>query len=110
MIPPGINNKDLMKIKNLLKQNVYSIDGFFISKDNKPVYFKNYKVYAGKLPGFTSKTENEMTESEKAFDSEIWHYFKSKKELARYYLFNSLEHNFFIQKITGINLKFIDNI
>ena len=41
---------------------------------------------------------NDRNLSEKAFDAKIWHYFKSKKELARYYLFNSLEHNFYISK------------
>ena len=77
--PAPINNKDLMKNKNLLKQNVYSIDGYFISKDNESVFFKDYKVYAGKLPEYLEKTESQMTESEKAFDAKIWHYFKSKR-------------------------------
>ena len=45
--------------------------------------FKDYKVYAGKLPEYLEKTESQMTESEKAFDAKIWHYFKIQKRAGK---------------------------
>ena len=94
-----------MKNKKLLKQNIYNVDGFFISKDKKLKHFFDYKVYAGKLPEYLEKTENEMTEAEKAFDAKIYHYFESRFKLLEYHFFESIEHNFVITHIHGIIKK-----
>lgn len=91
-----------MKLEN--NRNVYKMDGFFLSKDNEKIRFKDYLVYAGKKPALFYKTESQMTEQEKQFDAKIWHYFDSKKDLMNYFYSDSIELNFYIKRLTGKNL------